>query len=217
MLTRALIVFSCLLLGAGAVARADRYDHPPSRSTFASFPTQIEQWRGIQQPPFDAETLAVLRVDDYLTRIYVGPDRAGVGLYIGYWASQRQGSTIHSPLNCLPGAGWEPVVEGTLQLPNPRDGSAPPMTVNRVVVQKGIERQLVLYWFQSHGRYISSEYWSKIYLVTDAVRMGRSDGAIVRVIVPVANDTAAARELAEHTAIGFVHDLVPQLDPFLPS
>jgi len=214
-LKRALIVFVVLVGGAVAVARADRYDYVPPRETFASFPLQIAAWRGVRQPPLTPDELAILRVDDYLTRAYVTPDRNAVGLYIGYWASQRQGSTIHSPLNCLPGAGWEPVDAGVLDIEGAGNGIAP-MTINRTVVQKGLERQLVLYWFQSHGRVVASEYWSKFYLVADAVRMNRSDGAIVRVIVPVRDETTAALTVAQQTGTAFIHDLVPQLGSFLP-
>ena len=72
---------------------------------------QIGEWKGVQDPPLEPRVLEVLGVNDYLTRAYYRPDRAGVGLYIGYWESQRQGDTIHSPLNCMPGAGWTPRVE----------------------------------------------------------------------------------------------------------
>jgi EpsI family protein len=214
MMTRAIIVFLVLMGAAGAVARADRYDYRPDRASFESFPMQVAEWHGIKQPALEPDVLAILRVDDYITRIYRTGQRTGVGLYIGYWASQRQGSTIHSPLNCLPGAGWEPVVADRVSLPDPR--TARPMLVNRYVVQKGIDRQLVLYWFQSHGRVIASEYWSKFYLVADAVRMSRSDGAIVRVTVPIDGESAEAQAAALATASRFVTDLVPVLDPFLP-
>jgi EpsI family protein len=215
MVARASVVFVSLVVAAGAVARADRYDFPPVRQSFASFPLQVGSWRGVQEPPFDSRTLAVLRVDDYLTRAYSGPDRTGAGLYIGYWATQRQGSTIHSPLNCLPGAGWEPTSVSTVQLPDPRAPSRH-IVVNRYLVQKGIERQLVMYWYQSHGRIVASDYWSRFYLVTDAVRFSRSDGAIVRITVPVSGDTAEAENQADRIAAQFASDLIPQLNPFLP-
>jgi EpsI family protein len=157
----------------------------------------------------------VLGVDDYLTRAYFTPDRAGVGLYIGYWASQRQGDTIHSPQNCLPGAGFEPVSQSTLTIANPRaPGST--ITLNRYVVRKGLEHQLVIYWYQSHGRIVASEYWGKIYTVVDAVRMNRTDGAIVRVIAPYDGQDPGGEARAEQQAVRFINDLMPQLDPYLP-
>jgi EpsI family protein len=216
MLNRAVLVFAILVLAAGAVARADRYDYRPERKAFDAFPMQIGDWRGIRQAPLEADVLNILKVDDYLTRVFMTPDRRGVGLYIGYWASQRQGSTIHSPLNCLPGAGWEPVLSDRISLPASQAGG-PSMLVNRYIVQKGLDRELVLYWYQSHGRVIASEYWSKFYLVADAIRLSRSDGAIVRVTAPIVGEGGQAAEAAAmSTASTFIHDLVPVLDPYLP-
>ncbi len=94
----------------------------------------------------------------------------------------------------------------------PRPGA----TVNRVVIQKGLDRQLVFYWYQSHGRIVGSEYWSKFYLVKDAVRLNRTDGAIVRVIAPIAGETAAAEQQAQGEAVQFIKLLLPRLDGFLP-
>jgi EpsI family protein len=216
MLIRAVIVSVCLCVAARVVVQAERHDRVPVRTTFDSFPRDIGPWRGTVERPFDPAIVKVLGVNDYLTRAYFDPDRAGVGLYVGYWESQRQGSAIHSPLNCLPGAGWEPIAKGTLAVPSP-DRDLAPFVVNRYVVQKGLDRQLVLYWFQSHGRVIASEYWSKFYLVTDAVRLHRSDGAIVRVIVPVRGESADAEMAAERTALRFIRDLFPHLHPYLPS
>jgi EpsI family protein len=175
---------------------------------------QIGEWRGIQDPPFSQAVLDVLRADDYLTRSYYTSDHAVVGLYIGYWNSQRQGDTIHSPLNCLPGAGWEPVSQDRIRLPGGPSGTN--RTINRDMIQKGLDRQLVLYWYQSHGRVVASEYWSKFYLITDAVRMNRTDGAIVRVIAAVSGEGPAGEQRAEHDAMRFVNILLPQLDAFLP-
>ena len=215
---RVLILFTCLVVAAVAVGRADRVEEPPARTAFAMFPVKIGQWSGVPQAPFTARVLEVLGLDDYVTRAYYLPDRqAGAGLYIGYWKSQRQDDAIHSPLNCLPGAGFEPVAEGKLNIPDTRRPGAPDVIVRRVVIEKGSERQLVVYWYQSHGRVVASEYWSKFYLVADAVRLNRTDGAIVRIIVPIAGRGADAEQQAEHTAVSFAKELLPTLEPFLPS
>jgi len=212
MRTRVLILFGCLLAAAGTVARADRYEEVAPRQPLSQLPMQIGDWTGVQQPPLSKAVLDVLRADDYLTRAYYAADKAVVGLYVGFWQSQRQGDTIHSPLNCLPGAGWEPVSRTTLPLP----GSGH-QTINRYVIQKGLERQLVLYWYQSHGRLVASEYWSKFYLIRDAVRLNRTDGAIVRVIAPIAGTSLEAEQHAERTALRFVDVLLPALGTFLPD
>jgi EpsI family protein len=216
MRTRVIVIFVCLLAGAVAVARADRYEEQPLRTSLTVFPMQLGDWMGYQQPPFTARVLEVLGLDEYLTRSYAGPDRQAVGLYIGYWKSQRSGDSIHSPLNCLPGAGWEPVSQTTLEVPDARTPGAPPAVINRYVVQKGLERQLILYWYQSHGRIVASEYWSKFYLVADAVRFNRTDGAIVRIVSPITGTGPEAEANAERVALRFINDLLPKLDAFLP-
>jgi EpsI family protein len=194
--------------------RAQRPEPAPLHTAFDRFPTQLGDWRGLPSTPLDDDVLAVLGVDDYVSRGYVAPDRSAVGLYIGYYGSQRQGDTMHSPLNCLPGAGWEPIAKDTLTINAPvvASGVEQPVVVNRYVVEKGLDRQLVLYWYQSHGRVVASEYWSKFYLIRDAVRLNRTDGAMVRVIAPIGGDEAAA----ERVAVRFVKQLFPSLGPFLP-
>jgi len=214
---RIAILLVALIVSATAVARADRREEAPSRMAFNAFPMQIADWRGIEQPPLTKQVLAVLGASDYVTRIYRTPERSIVGLYIGYWNSQRQGDTIHSPLNCLPGAGWEPVNHGELQLTSRAEAGRGSGGVNRYIIQKGLERQLVLYWYQSHGRIVASEYWGKFYLVADAVRLNRTDGSIVRVIAPIRGTDADAEKRAEAVALSFVHLLLPQLGGFIPA
>lgn len=215
-LTRAAVL--CLMMGATTVflANARRSELPVSRTSFDSFPMALANWRATVDPPLSEDILKVLGVDDYLSRIYYRADGAAVGLYMGFYGSQRQGDTIHSPLNCLPGAGWEPVQEGRLTINNV-DGGGRDVTVNRYVVQKGLERQLVLYWYQSHGRVIASEYTSKLMLINDAIRINRTDGSLVRVIAPIPvsadDDGAAAEKLAE----SFVRVIFPQLPSYLPN
>jgi EpsI family protein len=214
---RVAIVVTTLLAASIAVAQADRYEDTPLRTSFALFPMQLGDWRGVQLPPFSDQVLAVLGLDDYINRNYVRPDRTEANLYVGYWKSQRQGDTMHSPQNCLPGAGWEPISQGVISLPDPRSADAPPITVNRIVIEKGLDRQLVLYWYQGRGRIIGSEYWSKIYLVLDAARYNRSDAAIVRIVVPQRSASAGAEAAAETAALEFVNQLVPALGTFLPE
>ena len=101
-----------------------------------------------------------------------------MSLYVGYYRSQREGDTMHSPMNCLPGAGWLPVSDDDVAIDVP--GRETPITVNRIVIRKGADRQVVVYWYQSHGRVIASEYWSKAYMIYDAVRRHRSDAGCGR-------------------------------------
>ena len=219
MLTRAAILFACLTLAAGAIARAERSEPVPIRAPLSDFPMQMSGWRGVQEPPFEPNILRILGVDDYLTRAYFTSARAGVGLYIGYYKSQRQGDTMHSPLNCLPGAGWEPMSQSFTSVQVQRSEGTPPsdITINRLLVQKGLDRQMVLYWYQAHGRVVASEYWSKFYLIRDAVRLNRTDGAMVRVISPILGESAEDESRAEGLGKGFVQTLFPKLTQFLPE
>jgi EpsI family protein len=219
MLARALILFACLTVGAVAVANADRPESVQERSPLERFPMAFAEWTGVNEAPFEPKILAILGVDDYLTRAYFTADRkTAAGLYIGYYASQRQGDTMHSPLNCLPGAGWEPLSRSTMHLAVSRSPGAAPTEVgiNRYVIQKGLDRQVVLYWYQSHGRVVASEYWGKFFLVKDAVQLNRTDGAMIRVIVPVSGGDAG-EAAAEKAAVSFVQSLFPMLGDFLPS
>ena len=217
MRTRVIIVTVCLLAAAIAVARADRSEDTPLRASFALFPLQLGEWQGIQKPPFSDDVLKVLGLDDYVNRLYAGPNRTYADLYVGYWKSQRQGDTMHSPQNCLPGAGWEPVSQSPLTFPDPRNPAAQPLTVNRYLIQKGLDRQLVLYWYQGRGRVVGSEYWSKFYLMLDAARYNRTDAAIVRIVVPIAGAGPGAEGAAEKAALGFANEVLPALSKFLPD
>ena len=145
-------------------------------------------------------------------RVYRDPQTQSViGLFVAFFESQRKGGAIHSPKNCLPGAGWEPVEFGitTIEMP----GHPAPGAINRAIVQKGLSKQLVLYWYQSQGRIIASEYSAKFYLVWDALTRNRTDGALVRIITPVIqNDEAGALERAK----SFARDMFPLLQQHIP-
>lgn len=218
-MTRRLLITSLLLLaGAGYLAHATRAETVPPRHSLATLPVHIDQWQGREGAPFAKDVQAVLGVDEYVNRVYVSGKAPYIGLYVGYYESQRQGDTMHSPLNCLPGAGWQPMRQdrATLTVAD-GSGASRPITVNQFVIQKGLDRMLVLYWYQSHGRVIASEYTSKIYMVYDAMRLNRTDGAMVRVMTPIAGTSAADEDAAAQRAAAFVQSLFPSLGGVLPS
>lgn len=217
MITRIGILSACLLLSAAVIAKASRTEAVPPRESLAQFPFEIGSWRGQNTEPLSDEVLAVLGADDLLSRFYQTADRSVVGLYIGYYQSQRQGDTIHSPLNCLPGSGWQPLSRSYLPLQvTDANGRASEITVNRYVIEKGLEQQVVLYWYQSHGRVIANEYRSKIFMVYDAARLNRSDAALVRVTSPRLSSDSSDID-AEARAVEFVKATFPLLGKFLPS
>jgi EpsI family protein len=217
MRARVIVVLLVLAATSVAVARAYRTEEVPPRLSFALLPMQLGTWIGMPNPPLTEKVLDVLKLDDYVGRLYQIPNGPMADLYVGYWKSQRQGGAIHSPQNCLPGAGWEPVSQRTLTIPDPRNPSAEPIGLNRFVIQKGLDKQLVLYWYQSRGRVVGSEYWSKLYLILDAARYNRTDAALVRVVVPVRDTTAEAEAAAEQHALDFVNVLLPALGAHLPN
>lgn len=175
---------------------------PPSRS-LEKFPMLLGSWHG-REVSIDEEMVKALNVDDYLNRTYTDPASPAtpIFLYVGYYRSQRTEEGIHSPKNCLPGSGWEPLTNTRLQLPLPNGGAAP---VNLYVIQKGLDRELVVYWYQSNGRIIASEYSAKFHLALDAARYHRTDAALVRVVTPIRQDTQTAYDrvtaFAEQTVV----------------
>ncbi len=164
----------------------------------------------VQEVALQDRTVAVLGADEYLLRWYQDSRGGAVELYIGYYRDQRTGDTMHSPKNCLPGAGWQAIQSGRIKLAVPNRTT--PVEVNRYLVEKDDQRALVLYWYQAHGRVIASEYWGKIYLVWDSLWRHRRDGALVRVLVPTRGDLRQAESQGRE----FVQALLPELPRFLP-
>jgi EpsI family protein len=209
MIGRAAIALA-ILLGASVVSsrtiRADEESVP--REPLATLPFVIAGWEGRPAPPLADDVVAQLGVDDYINRAYVKSGASPVGLYIGYYASQRQGDTIHSPQNCLPGAGWHPVSSGIREL----RADDQTVRVNEYVIEKGMSRQVVLYWYQGRGRVIANEYANKGLLMLDAATRHRTNGGLVRVIAPV---SASAEETAGEAA-AFAAALFPSLHKYLP-
>jgi EpsI family protein len=166
-----------------------------------------------QDVPIDQETLDVLGAGDFLQRTYYLDRRTPpVGLFIGYFPTQRTGVTIHSPKNCLPGAGW--FFESSSYV-NLDDVAGKPHRIGEYIISNGDSRQFVAYWYQAHGRSVANEYMAKIYMVSDAMRMNRTDGALVRVITPIdpREGPSAARGRVER----FAATLAPMLPRFIPN
>lgn len=201
-----------LILFAGVLVNAWSYlgEAHVERKELKDFPQSIGAWQktGTDQI-LDDETLKVLRASDYLLRDFRKSDGQTANLYVGYYATQRTGATYHSPLNCLPGSGWTLSEPGkaTIALP---DGSS--FVANKYVIQNGDYKSLMVYWYQGRGRNVASEYWGKVYTVLDSVRLRRSNGAMVRVTVPIGDSEAAA----EQTAIEFASTASKVLPDFVP-
>jgi EpsI family protein len=215
MIRRITILSLCLLVGAAVIARASRAEAVPPREPFSAFPLRIGSWQGQNTAPLDARTLEVLSADDYLSRFY-RTKQGVVGLFFAFYETQRQGDAMHSPLNCLPGAGWQPIAKSYLPITvADESGNTQEVIVNRYVIEKGLDQQVVLYWYQSHGRVIANEYRSKVFMVYDAARLNRSDAALVRITSPRLPSDSSSSE-AEARAVAFAQAMFPALGRFLP-
>jgi EpsI family protein len=209
MVARALILVALIACAGVYASGASREEVEVPRTPLADLPMTIDAWQGRDAAPFDDDIVAVLGVDDYINRYYVRANHPSVAIYVGYYASQRQGDTIHSPQNCLPGAGWRPVLSERVTL----EAAGRQIPVNRYLIQKGIEQQAVIYWYQGRGRVVANEYANKFWLMFDAARLGRTNGALVRMITPVVGGAPAAAfgELSAFTTAIF-----PRLPSYLP-
>ena len=170
----------CALLGTLLMDRGER---PPSRAAFVDFPMEINGWRG-QPFPLEQRYIDVLRFDDYVLADYRSSAQHQVNFYAAYYRSQRKGQSAHSPQSCLPGGGWEiaSLTQTELPVSNP---NMHPLRANRALIQKGDQKQIVLYWFKQRERNLTNEYLVKIYLLWDAFSRQRTDGALVRLAAPV--------------------------------
>ena len=205
------LLLAALILCAGAYGRhVAGQEQPVARVPLSALPRRVASWQAAADVPIEADVLAVLGVTDYANRTYLAADDVPVSLYIGYYASQRQGDTIHSPQNCLPGAGWQPVSSGRETL----EAGGARVPVNHYVIQKGLDRQVVLYWYEGRGRIVANEYANKLWLMLDAARLHRTNGSLVRVMAPAA--TQDALPVADAAARRFAAALLPQLSRYLP-
>jgi EpsI family protein len=202
-------VFVALLLVAltGAMAGAARTHGAVGQAHLGALPYRLAAWSGRDAGTLDAETVRILAADSYLNRTYADPSRAPVDLYVAYYSQQRPGVSIHSPLHCLPGTGWEPLDVATIDVTRP-DGSAG--QIRRLLVRKNLDRAVVLYWYSVHGRMLANEMTSKAWLLHDSFRLGRSDAALVRIVVPV-GDADESTDRAERHGLAFARDVLPYL------
>jgi EpsI family protein len=214
-----------LLLQAALFYTVSHGDSRPLAQPLQNFPEKLPGWQMISQGVVEQDALDVLRADDILSRFYARSqvdinqlDRSqkeallmtSEELFVAYFATQQNGQSPHSPKNCLPGSGWQPVDTGEISVPISGLGA---IKINKYLIEKGEHQSLVLYWYQSHGRVVANEFAAKFYLVADSLRYRRSDTALVRVVVPVMHDDLAG---ALDGATSFVQAVFPAVYHFLP-
>ena len=203
-----------LLLGTALFLEArNRGEVFPRRKPLAEFPETLGQWSG-SDVAIPQDIRDILGPGDFLLRVYQDQTEhlPNTDVFMAYFPSQRAGDTIHSPKNCLPGAGWTPI--DTARVPLSVAGRAP-FLANRFVIAKGDERMLVLYWYWAHDRAVASEYWAKIYLVTDSIKLNRSDGALVRLTTHMLPGETV--DSAMSRLVPFAGQVVPLLNQYIPQ
>jgi len=208
---RTLIIICILLITAAVTAFASHSERIAPNKPFTAFPLKIGPWEG-RTSQMDDEVYNILGVEDYIMANFHKSPEAFVNLYVGFYQSQKQGDIIHSPKNCMPGAGWNIKETTVIPVDLGRPGENESKVIKLLLV-KGGQQQVVLYWFQSRGRIIASEYMQKIWLVVDSIIKNRTDGSFVRLISPVVTDEEAATTLLKE----FAKTVYPVLNQHIPS
>jgi EpsI family protein len=214
-------VIGLLAIAVAALYRRGDGDKVPPSTPLADFPALVGNLSSTDMP-IDPDALAILGQGFFLNRVFTPPkmDRpaAGselsgpIGLFIAYFPTQRTGQSIHSPQNCLPGSGWTFETSGTTVV---KDASGRSSLVADYVIANGEQRAEVLYWYQSHGRAIASDYKAKLYMLVDSIRYSRSDAALVRIVTPI--QSGESRHDAHERAVGFAQRLIPLLPAYIPN
>jgi EpsI family protein len=190
-----------------------RKEAAPAAISLNDLPQQIGDWRGIEDITLDPESMGILRPDDYIIRNYQsGSEAILANLFVAYFRSQHTDRTPHSPQNCLPGNGWTWTTKKTITLTVP-DSPARPIHVNLMLVTRGDDKSIVVYWYHTPTRVIANEYMARAQLMLDSIRHNRSDTALVRIVVPVAAENS---ERAEQLAIQFAQAVQPTIRQYIP-
>jgi EpsI family protein len=210
--TPARVVTVFLIIQTALLYSSIRPEYIPTSRPLDQVPHQFNSWIMTQESQVDAETQEVLKADDTLNRVYRNVSTgADVSLFVASFRTQRNGKAPHSPKNCMPGAGWTQMSSESYPIDA---GVGAPIVVNRYVIVHGQERELVLYWYQSRDRVVADEFRAKYWVVADAIRLNRTDTALVRVIVPIVNNNEDAA-----TKIGrdFIRSFFTTLKQYLPT
>ncbi len=209
----AFVPAAVLALGSLLLSGIREQRSMPPRAPITTLPSDLVGFRGRDLVVPDEER-KVAGMSDYAMRAF-GPDSTpAFTLYVGYYDKQVQGKSIHSPKNCLPGAGWEIMATDRRSLAN----AASAGTVNRVLLANRGVRALVYYWYQGRGRIESSEYKVKWNLLADAARYGRTEEALVRIVIPISSKAEGMSEAqADELASRVMSTVVPEISRVLPS
>ena len=204
------IIVILLISAAGLTTLLSHSERIKPNRPFSQFPLEIGPWRGVTSQ-MDEQVYNILGVEDYIMANFSKNTGQRVNLYVGFYQSQSKGDLIHSPKNCMPGAGWNIAQSSVMPIDLPKSGKT--IKIAKLLLANGGQKQVVYYWFQSRGRIINSEYMQKIWLVVDSITKNRTDGSFVRLIAPVIKDETAAEVLLTQ----FADDIFPTLNQFIPN
>ena len=185
----------------------------PKRVSFTEFPMQLGEWSG-RSESMEGVYLDQLKLDDYLLADYTDGAGPPVNLYLSFYNSQRKGDAVHSPRACLPGGGWQMRDFGQRTLTGV-EVNGRPLRVNRTIIESGDQRQLVYYWFLQRGRVVTNEFAVKLYIFWDAIVRHRTDGAMIRLIVPL--PPASSEAVADRRLNEIAGRIVPMLARYVPD
>jgi len=207
----AMLLFLLLsAMAANYLLLASGRERVPARAPLAEFPQNFHAWRQIDEQSLSPGGARELGADDYLSRTYADDRGSTIFLFIAWYASQRHRQTFHSPQNCMPGAGW-----------TMRDHKLHPLQgyageINDYLIEKDEARMVAFYWYQGRGRAVANEYRGRLHTIQDSLRLGRTDGALVRVIAPMGHGDGAEPQ-ARQAAFDFIRALLPLLSQYVPD
>ncbi|MFP4269673.1 MAG: VPLPA-CTERM-specific exosortase XrtD, partial [Alphaproteobacteria bacterium] len=200
------------LVAPAHVALMNRPQITPDRPGLATFPLELGPWQG-EPATIDAYTEDTLGSSDYLLADYVGgAEQERVNLWVTYFADQVRSAALHTPQQCLPGAGWEFVTLETADAPV-ANHAGEPFRLNRAVVTNNDQRLLIYYWLEARGeQYLDARHLKYGNLWSSVVER-RSDGGLVRLTTPIQPGESVAT--AEARLVGFMEAAYPRLEPHL--
>lgn len=196
----------CLLLFQGTRAQ----ESVPLAGPLSQVLAHVDGYRVQDQTVSDAER-KVAGMSDYVARLYYRDTTIAFTTYVGYYDRQTQGKTIHSPRNCLPGAGWEILESRTATVTS----ATGPHVVNRYLLKNGLMHAVVYYWYQGRGRVVANEYTVKLNLLRDAAFKGHTEEALVRIVLPV-DPEPAAEARADELGMRMAARLINEVDGVMP-
>ena len=207
-------ILTIVLLLSAAVANY-AFSRPGAempRRALKEFPKVIGDWKAVNEQIIDKHSMAILLVDDYIMRTYVNSKGDAIGLYVGYFKTQKEGKQVHSPRQCLPGAGWS-IVENKVHSLEIRNHKSTEVPINYYLMQYGDRRQLYLWWYHGRGRIYANEYLNKLLLIWDSIIMRRTDGALVRVNMAVQDEI----DYTLKAETDFINLFAPLLSEYIPE